>query len=601
MSNQVPDGGNTDVIKQKPLGWLFANVRPARRWILLSVAAGFSGGLLLILQARLLSGIIQSAFIDDISRTLLTPEFFMIGAVVGVRAVLAWAREVWGFRAGAAVRREIRLALMTHIGELGPAHPHGLHSGALASTVVEQVDALQDFYAHYLPQLALAVSIPAAIMAFVFPISWAAGGLLLLTAPMIPIFMILVGMGAETISQRHFQALARMSAHFLDTLQGLTTLKVFNRSKSEEKNIGRVSGAYRRKTMKVLRVAFLSTAVLEFFSSLSIALVAVYLGTSYLGYANFGLYGEKLTLGHGLFILLLAPDFYLPLRELGTHYHARAEAMGAAEGIMSMMAERPMTAIYGKVDPGNMKSVGVECRQIRFSYDPGQGPILNGVNLRLAPGETMVLVGESGVGKTTLLHLLLGFIRPQGGEIRVNDMPLDDLAPGAWRRAIAWVGQNPVLFHDTIGANIAMGNPGASPAEIEQAARSARVLEFSGRLPRGLDTRVGEQGWGLSRGQAQRVALARAFLKNAPMVLLDEPAASLDMENERLVMQAIGTLSRDRTVLLLTHRLDHIQTADRIVVLDGGKFVEQGSFTELMDRSGYFRTIVETGPGGSIP
>lgn len=586
---------------QKPMGWLFGGVRYARGWILLSAAAGFAGGLLLIAQAGLLSSIIHGACIDGLSRTAMGADFLLVMGIVILRAALAWARETAGFHGGANVRQQVRRALMDHLGKMGPAHPARPSSGALSAAVIEQVEALQAFYAQYLPQLALAVSIPAAIVAFVFPISWAAGGLLLLTAPMIPLFMVLVGMGAERISQRHFQALARMSAHFLDVLQGLPTLKLLDRSRGEEKNIAAVSDQYRIRTMKVLRVAFLSTAVLEFFSSLSIAMVAVYLGTTYLGYAHFGTYGQTLTLAQGLFILLLAPDFYLPLRELGTHYHARAEALGAAEEIIKIMSMPPVIAFSGQDRLAETADLTVACRGICFSYPNCDDPVLAEIDLTLTPGAFVALVGESGAGKTTLLNLLLGFIKPDRGEIRVNGRPLSALAPENWRQRVAWVGQQPMLFHDTIAGNIAMGLPGATRVDIEQAARSARVIDFARLLPRGLDTLVGEKGWGLSRGQAQRVALARAFLKDAPILLLDEPAAGLDVENERLVMETIATLAAGRTVLLITHRLAHIQAAQQIVVLAGGRFVEQGSYGELMDRPGVFRNLVELDLRGEMP
>jgi len=591
MLNQITDTAREHAALPKPLAWLTGSVRHAGGWILLSVAAGFAGGLLLIFQAGLLSRIIHGAFIEGLPRAALGSMFLVLCGVVLLRAGLAWAREASGFYAGTKVRREVRTALMRHIGELGPSHPDSPHSGALSAILVEQVEALQAFYALYLPQLALAVSIPAAILVYVFPISWAVGGVLLLTAPLIPFFMVLVGMGAESISQRHFQALARMSAHFLDILQGLPTLKLLDRSRGEERNIATVSDEYRIRTMKVLRMAFLSTAVLELFSSLSIALVAVYLGSTYLGYVHFGMYGQPLTLAHGLFILLLAPDFYMPLRELGTHYHARAEAMGAAKEILKILSRRPAETLAGVRQLEESIALTVDCRRVHFAYDKEKRPVLSDVNLKMAPGEHVALVGESGAGKTTLLNLLLGFIKPDQGEIRVNDHPLSELTPESWRRALAWVGQRPVLFHDTIAGNIGMGKPGATRAEIEHAARRARVLDFARHLPGGLDTKVGEQGWGLSRGQAQRVALARVFLKDAPFLLLDEPAAGLDMENERLVMQTIEALSGGRTVLLLTHRLDHIQPAHRIAVLAGGRIVEQGSYAELMNRPGVFRNL----------
>lgn len=592
MSNYFNNNIPEYTAPPRPLGWLVGNIRHARGWILLSVSAGFASGLLLILQAALLSKIIHGAFIDGLSPTVLNPHFLILCLLIVLRAGLAWVREVSGFQAGAGIRQEVRLALIHHIGALGPVHADRPHSGALSTTIVEQVEALQAFYANYLPQLALAISIPAAIAAFVFPISWAAGGLLLLTAPLIPLLMVFIGMGAENISQKHFQALSRMSTHFLDILQGLPTLKLLNRSRTEETSIANVSDQYRRQTMKVLRVAFLSTAVLELFSSLSIALVAVYLGTTYLGYTHFGLYGQILTLKQGLFILLLAPDFYLPLRELGTHYHARAEAMGATQEILNILSKRPTTTFSGVRQPDTSGPLSVNVSNIHFAYDNRKEQVLTDVNLELMPGEHVALVGESGAGKTTLLNLLLGFIQPDQGEICVNDNSLWELSLEKWHQKIAWVGQNPMLFHDTIAGNIGMALPGATQTDIEQAARSARVLDFTRHLPNGLDTKVGEQGWGLSRGQAQRVALARVFLKDAPLLLLDEPTAGLDVDTAQSIMQTITSFSINRTILLLTHRLDHIQNAHRIIVMAAGRLVDQGSYEELMNRSGVFREAV---------
>ena len=586
-------GANTP--PSKPLTWLVGCIRHAWIWILICVAAGFSGGLLLILQAWLFSQIIHGAFIDGQSQANLFPLFITLCAVVAGRSAIAWVREISGFKTGAQVRQEVRLALMQHVGDLGPTHKDVPHSGALSTVVVEQVEALQAFFTFYLPQLALAVSIPAAIVAFVFPISWAAGGLLLLSAPLIPFFMILIGMGAESISQSNFQALARLSANFLDLLQGLTTLKLLNRSRGAEGTIAQVSDDYRHQTMRVLRVAFLSTAVLELFSSLSIALVAVYLGSIYLGFAEFGMYGDPLTLRHGLFILLLAPEFYLPLRELGTHFHARAEALGAAKEIMKILTLKPTARHGGTRQMQEPADVHLECRRIHFAYDEkDQHPVLTDVSLQLAPREQVVLVGKSGAGKTTLINLLLGFIQPLGGEIRVNGQCISDVNLQNWLRCVTWIGQQPVLFHDSIVNNIAMAKPVATHEQIQQAARMAQVMEFAHHLPEGLDTVVGEHGWGLSRGQAQRVALARAFLKDAPLLLLDEPAAGLDKYNEQLVMSAINTLAQSRTVLLLTHRLQSIKGAPKIVVLEGGRVVQQGSYKELMTQAGVFSDLVQS-------
>jgi ATP-binding cassette subfamily C protein CydD len=578
---------------KRALSWLLKKAREARAWILLSVAAGLGSGLLLIVQARFLSRIVHNAIMEKRSIEALWPLFAIMGGIIILRAVFNWAREVAGFYAGAKVRHQVRMALLEHIVATGPSYTSSHSTGILASTVIEQVEGLQDFYAFYLPQLALVVMIPAAILAFIFPYSWAAAGLLLITAPLIPLFMILVGMGAKNISQRHFQALARMSGYFLDMLQGLTTLKLFNRSKGAAKTIAEVSNNYRIRTMAVLRVAFLSSAVLEFFSSISIALVAVYLGMSYLGYLSFGVYGESLSLAAGLFILLLAPDFYLPLRELGTHYHARAAALGAAEEILEILSIPGPSALNASAKLPKQEPIRIQCHDVHLAYDGGRRPALQGVNFDLKPGEQVALVGASGSGKTTMLNLLLGFIEPTNGRILVNGKSLTELVPDNWREHIAWIGQHPVLFHGTITDNILLGRPEATPAEINKAARDARVMDFSEQLPAGMETLVGEQGLGLSYGQAQRVALARAFLKDAPILLLDEPTAGLDAENESLIIRALERFSQGRTVLTLTHRLTNIQHVDRIVVLENGCIVEQGTFPELTTAGGLFHEFVK--------
>jgi ATP-binding cassette subfamily C protein CydD len=577
---------------KEALRWLLKRARTSRRWIVLSIGLGFCSGVALIAQARLLAHVIHNAVIMDLPPGVLWPFLAAFIAVISLRAVLGWGRELAGFHAGANVRLEIRKALMEHIFKLGPAYTSGQRTGAISSTLMEHVEGLHDFYAFYLPQLALAVAIPVAILCVVFPISWAAGGLLLLTAPLIPLFMMLVGMGAESISQRHFQALAQMSAHFLDVLQGLTTLKLFDRSHGEEQTVAGVSAEFRKRTMSVLRIAFLSSAVLEFFSCIAMALVAVYLGMTYLGYVDFGIYGKSLTLSAGLFILLLAPEFYLPLRELGTHYHSRATAIGAAEEILNILTVPLPETGSASIDTGQSESIRIQCRNVHLSFEDGRRPVLKGVSFDIKPGEYVALLGASGSGKTTIVNLLLGFLQTEKGAVLVDDRPLDDFNMESWRNRIAWIGQNPILFHGTIRKNIHMGNPQASDDDIKRAARSARVLEFCVQLPAGLDTVVGEHGVGLSRGQAQRVALARAFLKNAPLIFLDEPTAGLDTENEQLVMNALQNLAAGRTVLLLTHRLSNIERSDRILILESGKILEHGTYPELMNTNGKFQQII---------
>lgn len=585
----------TSTHSAKPaLRWLLRRARAARLWIALSVGLGFGSGVLLIAQAALIAHLLQAVFIDTRPRSELTGTLVLFALVVAGRALMAWAREMAGFQAGARVRADVRRDLLAHMTAAGPALTRQEQTGALASTVVEQVEALHNFFAHYLPQLGLAVLIPVSIVAVVFPVSWTAGAILAGTAPLIPLFMVLIGMGAESISQRQFQALSRMSGHFLDVLQGLPTLKRFRRSKAEAERVAKVSHDYRLRTMSVLRVAFLSSAVLEFFSSVSIALVAVYLGTHFLGYIDFGSYGSPLTLGAGLFILVLAPDFYLPLRELGTHYHARAEAAGAAEAILQIL-DTPLPAQAAAVGTtGIAKPLEIVFDDVGFAY-AGRPPYLfQNVSFTVRSGEKLTLAGASGVGKSTLLNLLMGFDQPSQGTIAINGTPLSRISHQDWRNQLAWVGQQPVLFYGSLRDNIRLGRPEAGAPAIQAAARAAKVLEFADRMPQGLDTPVGEKGHRLSRGQAQRVALARAFLADAPLLLLDEPTAGLDAANERLVVEAIDRLSHGRTVIMVTHRMANVRDMDRILTLAGGGVAEDGCYRDLMAARGPLFNLLQS-------
>ena len=598
MAIGIVNGFGMAVETRQSMRWLYEHSRPARGAICRAVALGWSGCLLVIAQSFLISRIIHDVFIAGQPPEMLTAFFAGLGGIILVKALVGWLRETSAFAAGAKVRAEVRMGLLDRIMARGSGFRRHEQTGALTSIVMEQVEGLQDFYALFLPQMALVVLVPLTIAAVVFSVSWAAGGLLLATAPLIPLFTVLVGMGAENISQRHFQALARLSAHFLDLLQGLSTLKLFGRSRGEAAAVARVSADYRRRTMSVLRVAFLSSAVLEFFASLSIALVAVYLGMTYLGYFSFGTYGTPLTLADGLLILLLAPEFYLPLRELGAHYHARAQALAAADEIRSVLAG-PLAGVAGGTRRLSADgSFRITCQDLSFAYDGGRRPALLQVGLDLRPGQYAAVVGGSGAGKSTLISLLAGFLKQAGGEILVDGVPLKEVDPEFWRRQVGWLGQNPVLFHGSIRENLLMGRPKAGVAEIHEAARAAGVLDFARNLPLGLDSPVGEQGLGLSRGQVQRVALGRVFLKNAPVLLLDEPTAGLDAETENQVLQAIDAFRIGRTVLMVTHRLTDIRQADTIYVMDEGRIIERGGYDELMAAGGLFQSLAHATQGG---
>jgi ATP-binding cassette subfamily C protein CydD len=566
---------------------------PARRWLSaqrhlagptlsLAVGLGLAGGLLLIWQAWLLARVVNGAVIEGTPLDGLWPWLWPLLGVFALRAAIAWGAEQIAFAAAARVKLALRERLYRHLQALGPVYLQGERSGELSGLLVDGVEKLEAYYARYLPQMALVALVPLAILAFVFPMDWISGLVMLLTAPLIPLFMILIGKGAERLNRKQWRELARMNAHFLDVIQGLTTLKLFNASRREAQVIAAISDAHRRSTMGVLRVAFLSSLVLEFFATVSIAVVAVLIG--------FRLLWGEMDFLHGFFVLLLAPEFYLPLRQMGTHYHARMEAIAAAERIVEVLETAVPAAPAEPVAVPALGPFELCFEQVAFDY-PGGRTALSGTSFRIAPGERVALVGPSGSGKSTTVNLLLGFLRPTAGRVLINGLALAQMAHTDWLRQVAWVPQRPRLFHGTVLDNIRLGRPEADMAAVEAAARQAHAEEFIQRLPQGYDTPIGEGGQGLSGGQIQRIALARAFLKDVPLVLLDEPTASLDPQSEALVQAAIERLAAGRTLLVVAHRLATVRRADRIIVLEQGRVAESGGHTELIAAGGLYAKL----------
>ncbi len=578
------------------LSWLQSLRHHCRRWVLVTILLGVASGLCILAQAGLLAYILHAAIMDQAPRQELLPCFAVLCSVIIARALLAWGREISSQRASSRVRSSVRQQLLEQLNAHGPVYVKEKETAPLASTIIERVEALHGYFANYLPQKSLAMIVPLMICLAAFSVSWVVGLIFVITAPLIPLFMIMIGRGAESLNQKNFQQLSRMSAHFLDTLQGLATLKLFHRSRDEAERIAAASESYRKGTMEVLRVAFLSSAVLEFLTSVAIAMTAVFLGLTYLNYLDFGLYSRELTLQTGLFLLLLAPDFYQPLRELGTHYHARAEALGAATELSAILAE----PLRGQGEAGTVsiragENITLTMNHVYHTFDQRQQSALQDLCLYVKAGEWLAIVGASGAGKSTLLNLLLGFLPLQQGEIFVNDQPLLMLNCEEWRRMIAWVPQNPTLFFASLGDNISMQDPDISAAQVSAAARQAGLTGLINQLPQGLETCIGEQGNQLSGGEARRVALARAFVREAPLVLLDEPTAGLDRENERLIMKSLQLLAQDKTVVMLTHRLDTAQLAQRIAVMDAGAVIEQGSHQELLALKGAYARLISSG------
>jgi len=563
--------------------WLNREAREVRFPLVAAIAGGSLNGGLLIVQALLLARLIDNTIFKHLPVSAQLAPFTILLGVFLLRALCVFAGNRAATRAGLTVKARTREALVEHIHALGPAWSTAREPGALANTVVDGVETLHDYYAQYLPQASLAVIVPLAILVVVFPVDWISGLILAGTAPLIPLFMVLLGRGAAALNERQWARLTRLSAHFLEVLAGLGTLKAFGAARGERKLVETLSEDYRRSTMHVLRVAFLSSFALEFLATVSIAMVAVLVG--------FRLLWGEVAFSAGLAALLLAPEFYLPLRNLGTAYHTRLGAVAAAEDIADILATPAPAATDGSLfRPGHDFAVAFD--HVNFAYAEGP-PALRDVNFEIPAGNHVAVVGPSGAGKSTLLYLLLGFARPSGGRILAGRRELDSLSMESWRRAIAWVPQRAHLFAGTIAQNIALGSEAAEREAVVKAASKARAHEFISALPRGYDTPVGEDGTGLSGGEIQRIALARAFLRDAPLVVLDEPTASLDMASEAAVGEAIERLARGRTMITVAHRLQTIRKADRIVMIEAGRIVAQGTHGTLAGQAGPYRRLLD--------
>ncbi len=475
-----------------------------------------------------------------------------------LRAGLGLAADIAGFAAGAGARRRLRTDALHRLLAAGPAVLRGRHSGELAAVVVDRVEALEGFFARYVPAAILAVAAPALVLLAMLVADPVAAAILLGTGVLVPLAMALSGLGAAAASRRQFAALARLQARFLDRVRGIATIVMYGRTADEAAALGRAADELRRRTMRVLRVAFLSSAALDLAAALALVVLAV---------RAFG--GGGVPPGRALFELLLVPEFFAPLRAYSAAYQDRLHAQGAA-GPLADLPAPPGERAPATVRTVAARGVSVAFEDVRFTWDPARGPALDGVSFRVPAGEILVLAGPSGAGKSTVIELLLGFVQPEHGRITLNGADISVLVPQALAKLTAWIGQRPVLFAGSIRENIRFARPEASDDEVADAARFARVEGFAALLPRGLDTEVGEGGFGLSGGQAQRVAIARAFLKNAPLLLLDEPTAHLDPATEAEVLDSLRRLTLGRTVILASHSAAaHAFSGRRLDLRDG--------------------------------
>jgi thiol reductant ABC exporter CydD subunit len=584
-----------------PAARLLALDPSARRRLRAATASAFAAAALVVAAAFLLAAIVARVFLGGDGLAAVAPLLAAVVVLAMARACLVWAAEVLAQRASSGLKGTVRDALTARLLLLGPVYAGGERTGELVSVLTAGMESLDAWVVSFHPARALAVLVPLLVLGVTLVLDPLSALVLIVTGPVLILLLALIGGRAKAITEQRFLELRWMSAFFADMLRGIATLKMFGRSAEQVENVGSISRTYGDTTMEVLRTAFQTALVLEWGGTVATALVAVEI--------SLRLMAGTMDFERALAVLIMTPEFFLPLRQLAIRFHAGAAGNAAADRMLAILetpaagegavgaaragawaaaAEPPAAPSPGAVStPPEIRLAGVH-----LAYEGGRRPALRGLDLVIPAGRTVALVGESGAGKSTVASLLLRFVDADAGEVTVGGRPLTSIDAAAWRRSIAWVPQAPHLFAGTVADNIRLADPSATDARVEAAAREAGAAEFIEELPQGYATRLGEDGARLSGGQQQRLAIARAFLRDAPVVVLDEVTSHLDAASEQAIADAVARLVRRRTVLVISHRLRLAARADVVVVLAGGRSVEVGAPAELLARDGAYRRLV---------
>ncbi len=566
---------------------LMREVRSSGILFFLVVLFGFLAGGLILWQSWLLSRVVNGVFIDQRTLAEVIPWLRIAIAVILFRVIFTIANETLAGGLAVKVKTNLRSAMLEKINRMGPFFLKGEKTGELATTAMLGLDALDAYFGHFLPQVLLAALLPLIILVVVFPLDALTAVVFLITAPLIPLFMVLIGKLSQNHTQRQWTALTRLGATFLDTLQGLRSLMMLGRTRDRAVDLQLASERYRQVTLTVLKITFLSAFALELIATISTALVAVEIGLRLL-YA-------RMAFEQAFFILLIAPEFYLPLRNLSLRYHAGMAGVTAAKRIFDLFdLPEPTVSIVTSKPAEKRFTAGskIEFKDVSFSYPESNQPALDGINLTLEHGKHYALVGASGSGKSTLAALLMQFIQPSSGTIQINAENINLWPPDVWRQQLAWIGQRPFIFDASMAENITLGRSLPEGGSLGQLLQVSGLERLVASLPEGVETRLLETGSRLSGGEAQRVALARAFLKDAPLVILDEPTAHLDVDLEEIIMQATRALLENRTSVTISHRLSTVKESDEILVLERGRIVERGNHDYLAALDGVYKNHV---------